>query len=30
MKIEPDLAVSYERPIDKTYVFKLRAGREIP
>src|ERR671917_85059 len=26
MKIEPDLAVSYERPTDTSYVFKLRQG----
>ena len=26
MKIEPDLAVSYEQPDDTTYIFKLRTG----
>ena len=26
MKIEPDLAESYERPDDTTYIFKLRRG----
>ncbi|OJY33806.1 MAG: peptide ABC transporter substrate-binding protein [Rhizobiales bacterium 65-9] len=26
MKIEPDLALSYDKPDDKTYVFKLRDG----